>query len=264
MKKEIYEKIHKEYLKHDSLCMLYELGHIVLGGLMYRTYAPPIYLPDNKRKFVYIVNPKVANSSIKASIMGTDKIEDNGAIHRMVKKQVIHRWRKKYDSYYKFTFVRNPFERMVSCYVHRYQAPEKWIGKKNSYKYYLFGYIKNVNGFDEFVRKTCKIPDRLMDIHFKPQYLLIYDRGRISVDFVGRYENLNEDWKVVQKKHQLKNLPHLNQGKKKNWMDFYTRELADIVYERYKNDFELFGYQDEYVKLLEYLEQKDRIYAERT
>lgn len=259
MKKDIiYEKIHKEYLKHDSLCMLYELGHIVFDGLLYRTYAPRTFLVDNKRKYVYFENPKVVTSSIKACIHESE-VKDDGSIHAVMKKRMTHKWKKKYDDYYKFTFIRNPFERMFSCYINRYHAPEQWIGKKNAYKYYLFGYMKKDNGFDEFARKSCKIPNWLMDKHLKPQYLLIYDKGgSILVDFVGRYENLIEDWKVVQKNLGFKNLLHLNQSKKKNWMDFYTKELADIVYQRYKNDFELLGYKDEYTKLLEYLEQKDR------
>lgn len=255
-KKELYEIIHKEYLKHDSLCMLYEFGHIVIDGLLYRAYAPSKYLANDKKKYVYFQNPKVAASSIKASIY-EENVNDDGSIHTIMEKKMSRRWKKKWDSYYKFVFVRNPFERIYSCYENKYHDPSKWIGQKQPFKYYLFGYLSRDNGFDEFVKKACKIPDCLMDQHLKPQYLLIYKKDKINVDFVGKYETLNEDFENVRKKFGFKKLPHLNQSKRRNWMDSYTLELAEIVYERYKEDFLRLDYDYEYEELISYLKQKE-------
>lgn len=61
-------------------------------------------------------------------------------------------------------------------------------------------------------------------------------------NFIGKFENLENDWKILQEKFDLGNLPH---------------KTAKLVYKMYKKDFEAFGYENEYQKLLEYLKQKN-------
>lgn len=79
----IYEKIHSFYLKHDSLCMIYELAHIVGFMIRYGCYAPTRFLVDDSRRLMFFVNPKVASSSIKASIY-----EGGGGYRKMVHQSI--------------------------------------------------------------------------------------------------------------------------------------------------------------------------------
>lgn len=77
------------------------------------------------------------------------------------------------------------------------------------------------------------------------------------MDFIGKLENIKEDWKIIQIHTNLPDLSHQNKmGQKINWRDFYTLETAEMVYQYYKKDFELLGYEDEYEKLIEYIKNK--------
>lgn len=75
-------------------------------------------------------------------------------------------------------------------------------------------------------------------------------------NFIGKFENLTEDWKILQEKFGFADLPHKNATSKDDWRDYYDVKTAKLVYKIYKKDFETFGYEDEYQKLLKYLENK--------
>ncbi len=80
-------------------------------------------------------------------------------------------------SNYKFTFVRNPFDRLYSCYMGKYHtAYGKGTDFYGEFDYYLLGYLKRDKGFENFVDKIFKIPDAWSDRHFKSQYFLIFGR----------------------------------------------------------------------------------------
>jgi hypothetical protein len=87
----------------------------------------------------------------------------------------------------------------------------------------------------------CHVTKYLFNNH-KPIY------GDIQVDYIVKFENLEKDLsKILKTKVKL---PHLNEGKKDNWKSYYeSQDLADIVYDLYKDDFEKLGYIKESYKL---------------
>jgi len=78
----------------------------------------------------------------------------------------------------------------------------------------------------------------------QPQHRFIYFNGKNEVDLVGRLEDIEVGWadlcKIVGEKFDL---PHLNEGKYQNHLDFYTEETMKIIARVYSRDFELFEYQ---------------------
>ncbi|AET70502.1 Sulfotransferase family [Desulfosporosinus orientis DSM 765] len=203
------------------------------------------------KKLIYLVNSKVACSSIKKTFLKME-VEDNYNIHdfNWCKKNKLNEEDK---SYYKFTFVRNPFDRLASCYESKYHK-DKDIFDILHFDTYLMGILKNVKSFDEFVRKVIKIPDAFADRHFQSQYNLIFDRkGNCLVDYIGKYESISEEYKKIQQKYELEELPYFNKSNKKDWINYYTIETANLVYNRYKKDIEEFGYASDYNRLLEQL-----------
>ncbi|WHH57485.1 sulfotransferase family 2 domain-containing protein [Petroclostridium sp. X23] len=224
---------------------------ILFGAIEKKEY---IIVPN--KKIVYLNNSKVACSSIKSTFI-LDETPDDYSIHSKVKDLSREYYAHEEREYFKFTFVRNPFDRLVSCYESKYKQDRKLGKKKLHFDDYLFGYLREDKGFEIFLKKVILIPDFLADRHFQSQYKLIYDKkNRCLVDFVGKYENLSKDFSDIQKKYNLGNLPHFNKTTKNNWMDYYNLETAKLVYDKYTKDIEVFEYKIEYQQLLNYLSDK--------
>lgn len=208
------------------------------------------YVVDDARELVYIVVPKTGCSSVKQSFAdGTES--DDQPLHRVVDRKLYRaRLTKTQKKYFKFAFVRNPFDRLVSCYVHKIKGSEHRLRKN----YWGFATINREENFESFVKKVARIPDAISDAHFQSQYAILYHRGKPLYDKLGHFETLADDFEPIRAKYNLKPLPHVHNTKKGDWREFYTPELAEIVYKRYQKDFEVLGYEKEYEKLLEYLE----------
>lgn len=251
----------------QSIGTIYKYMDAFVTGMknvcIYGTYQPRHFIVDEEKKVVYLEMPKVANTSIKASILGCqNKDYSVGKIHTLADDYMVCQLNEKQRRNFAFTFVRNPFERVVSCYEGKYHKDRKELGKDREhlwFDFYLFGYIREDRGFENFVRRIYRIPDWIKDFHFLPQYNIVYDKeGKCMVDYVEKIENINEKYPYLQEKYGLGELPHMNQSGKKPWMDYYTKDTARMVYHMYKKDIEVFGYRKEYKRLLKYLKEKER------
>ncbi len=211
-------------------------------------FTSPRYVIDHRRKLIYLTLPKNACSSIKTTFF-QQTFADNGTIHLTDEAHVqhtttrLHKLRHTAD-YFKFSFVRNPFSRVYSCYLDK-------LVKRRVYEYYLGGYLGNVETFDEFVLKISRIPMFLSEKHFMSQYFHIHQHHRAQLDFIGRYEHLAQDFEAVKQRFQLKPLPRFNQSQNHpdEWMAHYTKQTAALVYEKYQQDFDAW-YPSAYDELL--------------
>jgi len=67
--------------------------------------------------------------------------------------------------------------------------------------------------------------------------------GRLLVDFVGRYERLEEDFeKICSILGIRKKLPHKNVTRHLNYTEYYDSRTIEIVKEKYRRDVEFLGY----------------------
>ena len=225
--------------------------------LRYGDIDPANYLVFEDRQLAYLVNSKVACTSIRLTIGKAYGLH-------VTKPLLIHddslwtiqkgRLRGKASDFHSFTFVRDPFERLVSCYRDRvlYNGPKEFA-LQPFFSDYLYTIPPNIS-FEEFVRIIARIPDRLADRHFKSQTHSLYARGRRQVDFIGRFENLGSDWKIIADRFGFDvTLPVANRSgltsPGADYRNYYTPELVEMVYQRYKRDVELLGYADAYRSL---------------
>ena len=194
---------------------------------------PHRYAIITDKHIAYLINCKAACSSLMASLMEEDinmdhLVQDQNdndyyPIHRKAEQRRI-----VYDeldaegaAFFTFTFVRNPFSRLVSCYEDKYHKALKINNGRRAYDNYLCGYMARDEGFTAFIKKVCSLPYRLMDRHFKRQYDLIYDsKGNSRCDYIGHFETLKDDFDPIRIRYGLADLPHLNQTDIQNWMDY--------------------------------------------
>ena len=119
---------------------------------------------------------------------------------------------EKWNSYFKFCFVRNPWSRTVSLYHYHRQSPKQWPLAQKSFEEWL------LEGGTGTIKKS--LTDFVTD-----------EDGNDIIDFVGRYENLKEDFSEICSRLDLPELtlPHLNKSKTVNYRSMYTNETRDLV-----------------------------------
>ena len=141
-----------------------------------------------------------------------------------------------YDSLFKFAFVRNPWDLQVSSFHHiRRERPHYMAGHDN---------------FGDFLRWKLD-PERPYQFHIDTSIELQNDylvdlHDKLIVDFVGRYERLNEDFSYACQRIgiNLPALPHRRQAtdRSKDFRSYYDSETADLVAQHFRKDIERFGY----------------------
>lgn len=204
---------------------------------------------------VYVEIPKVACSSIKVAIARMLNINlVQGNPHQTEFPSVDYQLSEHgplYPGLFSFAFVRNPWDRLVSCYR------DKILLEVNGFTHstirpgiadclaHFKGFFPGMS-FEQFVDVVASIPDEEADGHFRSQYTFVADRAnRIAVDFVGRYERLSEDLNRVRDLQELPEfeLPRLQAALSSvNYREFYSNRSRETVAERFKTDIALFEF----------------------
>ena len=201
---------------------------------------------DTKNKFIFVAIAKTACTSIHARLGGLHgrvackqcNHPPNRAplpyIYHMFLKDIV-RNHPETKNFYKFAFVRNPYDRLVSAYHDFKHNSEHKNWAHPIYKY---------NSFRDFVMDFENSPC-VNFIHLQPQFDYLETEGQINIDFIGRFENLREDFRKIEKELSLPHidLPVTRVSKHKDYHHYYDEETKLIVRRIYKNDFEIFGYE---------------------
>lgn len=126
-------------------------------------------------------------------------------------------------------FVREPYDRFLSSF---YFLRESFGLNKDDYHKYV-----GDSSLSDFIKNKLLFASQ-NQIHFRPQSYWIPN----GADFIGRYENLQQDFDrmmdLVNLPKQI--LPLTNKSKKDNHI--LTNQEKEIIYQVYKEDFERFGY----------------------
>lgn len=148
-------------------------------------------------------------------------------------------------SVFRFAFSRNPLDRVLSCWADKCSLPIRdphagprllrWAGRP----------------FVEFAEAVCNTPDDESDIHVRSQYLFLMRWGIWIVDAVFSFANLPRQWKWLQHRYELPPLAVLRASDHRPYWECYTVPLAERVRERFASDYELLGYEAEWLADLE-------------
>jgi len=191
--------------------------------------------------FIFIHIPKTGGTSIEKAL-DTNARPEKDASSDLGNTYSEHKhWKTSdyetncpelFDFYFKFMFIRNPWDRLVSRYEwQKFVMPESHINFKTITQ----------RTFKEFIKQ------RASAIFDKWCYCdLVCDKnGKRVVDFVGRFENLQKDFNIVCDKigHPRQQLNNTNHLKRKNYTEYYDNETLEIVTQVFQRDIEYFGYK---------------------
>jgi len=133
-----------------------------------------------------------------------------------------------------FGFVRDPYDRIASSYYYLMRGGMNWLDQLDA-----DFHVKLYKDFEQFV--LMGLEKSQTQVHFRPQVDYITHRGKFLLDFTGRYENLDKDFKKVCK---LMGVKPTKLGVY-NTTDYpekvkYTAEMKQVVSRLYREDFEQF------------------------
>jgi len=194
-----------------------------------------------QKRFLFVHIPKTAGNSIQSVLRdySEDQLvalrKEQDGIERFGLRNPTYKLRKhstlseyndalgdeQFCKLYKFTAVRNPWDRMVSYYFTPTQNPETWNRKK----------------FREIISKAVSVPDylRLEDGEDDPF---------ANVDYIMRFESLADDFGAVCTAIDISppTLPQYNRSNREHYSKYYDDELRELVRSRFAAEIERFGY----------------------
>lgn len=154
----------------------------------------------------------------------------------------------RFARYFKFGFVRNPWDRLFSAYSFLSGTPRRqfrtvverqWVQRR----------LGATPTFEQFV---LSLEDRrrreafFSRKHFRPQrdWLRVPGHPDAGCDFIGRFESLAEDFEVVCRRLGVApSLPALRQTAHAPYREVYSRDMIVRVGEWYAEDISLYGYR---------------------
>jgi hypothetical protein len=200
-----------------------------------------------EHKFVFAAVPKTGTHAVRHALrthLGPDDIEQVGLFvqkkfpipqlaalqHGHIGLQQLrpHLPPEQFDTFFKFAFVRNPFDRFVSycSFMTRFQG--------------------------EFLAKPQRVMAHFLQnpprqhVLFWPQYSFIADANDdLLTDYVGRVEEMQQSYDEIVQRIGIPSakLEKINTSKRDDYRSYYTPPLVEGVAKLYARDLELFGYE---------------------
>lgn len=182
--------------------------------------------------FVHI--PKCAGNSINNGLLNVP----SGMGHLSIFDYAIALTQSEFESLFKFTFVRNPWERLVSAYFFMQQGG--WRGRDRNWV------ARNIpfDTFDRFVKHWVTPSNVRRHAVFRPQIDFITLGGQLQVDFVGRCERMQQDLTYIANRInvQAELLQENATLARPDYRDLYDARAKDIVAQVYHQDIERLEY----------------------
>jgi len=190
-----------------------------------------------KANLEYVEVKKVACTSIKDALLRTDGevASTGGQIHCHRQWDRVPRdWRAKHT----FTFVRHPFDRLVSAYTEKLRGDIARMLKGNCP-------LSPDASFLEWVRWVTSKHPAHADGHWIPQTIVLKRRRAVAPETCYRFENIIVEWINLQHRFPpLVELPRHNVSRVDDpWQGYYCGESIDLAKKFYESDLREWGYK---------------------
>lgn len=182
---------------------------------------------DTQLNFIRIHIPKTAGTSLQ-KLFGTPSNSNVMGLHSTIYecKQYCEDHNISFDDIYKFTVVRNPWDRMVSLY--KYKKSRAVIK------------IPSHMTFTQFVTEYTNFKKHPMA---RPQVVYTDIDGHNVMDCVAKFESLKQDLQHICSRIKVHGeLIHTNKTKHKHYTEYYNKQTIKIIQDAYSLDIERFNY----------------------
>lgn len=135
-----------------------------------------------------------------------------------------------FESYFKFAFIRNPWDKAVSQYAYMRTRPDlrEYIGMRE----------------DDSFKRYLQLIDRRKHVQWEEQHRFLFDEdGRLLVDFIGRFERYHADTQKLFARLGIESVtPRTNVSERAPLETYFDEESVDAIARMYRRDLELFDY----------------------
>ncbi len=185
-------------------------------------------------KCIYVHIPKTAGVAVAKSLFG-----NLAAGHKNFRYYQSKYPKYTLQQYFKFTIVRHPYTRINSAF-HFLQA-----GGINQYdESFKTTVIDGYEDVNDFILHYLNEDTIYAYTHFIPQVdFLKNNRGKIDMDFIGRFEQIADDYSTIAQKLKIKTLLTYHNKTKTNQKNSLNTQAKKKICELYHSDFKLLGYQ---------------------
>lgn len=203
---------------------------------------------SHQHRFIFVAVPKTGTHSVRQALrehLSAEDIEQVGLFvnkrfpyeelaairhgHLSLRQVRPHLGEQAFSSYFKFAFVRNPFDRFISYCAFMTRGNGAFLREPRP------------------VMREILFRLRPMDhILFQPQHaLLVDDDGRLLTDQVGRVEDMQASYDAVCARIGIPSSPlgQVNSSQRGDYRQYYDQPLIDGVTDLYRRDLELFDYR---------------------
>jgi hypothetical protein len=243
------------------------------AGVFYKRLVHGGFAPNDlidvlpQQRIIYVCVPKNASTRIKLtlSLLLGRNMRSESDVHRRKLSGLKSPKRTGLVAFHRiatdplalrFAFVRNPYERLVSCWLDKFRGVPLTEGRPSVASYLAwrerndrslpYGPAASLS-FAAFVHVATATAGARVDAHWHRQAGLL-DMPGIQLDLIGRIENFKQDFMRVLDHAQASaavraaTLRRANASGPSHWWDFYTHDTAIRVYKAYEVDFDRFGY----------------------
>jgi hypothetical protein len=207
---------------------------------------------SHRHRYLYFVVPKCASSTVRESLRDlTDEghpVTDSPQ-HVPLRRFLASEHAALLGRYFAFTFVRNPYDRLYSGFLQDLKAASaypKWMPVKKP----IFDLIGA--DFNRYMRDYVQSADLAADwewICFCPMHEFVYLDGVCRLDWIGRAEDVEGGLTELSRRLGVSipksadvNVTSEYRGRLKH-LGMYERATVELVNDRYRDDFRLFGYE---------------------
>jgi hypothetical protein len=202
---------------------------------------------STRHRFIFVAIPKTGTHSVRQALreqMGPEDMEQVGLFvrkslpipelarirhgHLTLSQVRPHLGADVFDAFFKFAFVRNPFDRFVS---------------------YCSFMTRQKGQFDRDPKPVMRhfLANPPLDhILFQPQHQFVSDEhGKLLTEYIGRVERMQDSYDEIARRIGIPTtqLARVNSSKRRDYRGYYDQELIDGVAKLYARDLELFGYE---------------------